>query len=337
MLGREITCPQCGAVHRVPQAAAVTAAAPNAAKPVTTWQPTVADGPAPGSIWEPRGAPEPATPKRRRHWKWLALLLVFLLPIAAVTTMVLLPLLEPGDPRGQVARRYVRAVQAGDWAEAGRLSVLTAHPRFEQMGDLQLGDERAPVRGKINGLAEFHARIAREYTYVPERKRFELKDPMGLGLGVLSNLEKAKKDVEQRLADQASKPGRRGSVDDQVLDDVIARYGAIGDLTNNLLSAQKLGPTYEDLLRQCDVPLTAEERLLAESFAADPEKWDRLLGRSFLTLPAGAEFMLQWSDVQLVTRAPGKSLTEPGQTVTLELLRFTIGIIDTRWRVWEVR
>ncbi|MBI3462559.1 MAG: hypothetical protein HY000_05785, partial [Planctomycetes bacterium] len=126
--------------------------------------------------------------------------------------------------------------------------------------------------------------------------------------------------------------------EDQMLDETIARFGAIAELAKNpggLLSSQNLAPTYEDLLNATDVPLSDVERSLAAHYAKSWAKWDRLLTRSFLTLPGGGEFELQQAEIKAVIRTEGQSYSEPGRTLTIRLVRFSMETIDTGWRVWS--
>jgi hypothetical protein len=275
-------------------------------------------------------------------WKWLLLVLVLLVPVGVVGVLILLPYLQHKDPRELVAERYLAAVQRDDWETANRLSVVKAHPRLvgvERVGQAERGERL--VAGKFQGLAVFHARIKDEYTYNADIARFTPKNALGPALGALSALEQAKKKAEEKLAENAADPGRsRKSPEDQLLDDTIARMGAFGDLADNLnlgglLSSQKLGPTYDDLLKQTDVPLSDAERTLATHYARDPAKWDRLLGRAFLDLPDIGEFRLQEVEIVCTIRTEGQSLGEPGRPITLRLVRFTMGSIDTGWRVWQ--
>lgn len=332
--GGTVECPNCGATLRVPDTASVAAVRTSTAPTVAAWkpaEPAAATGP---TVFQSRES-EPTADRPRRSWRWLLLALVFLLPLGVVATLIFFPLLGTRDPRAVVVRRYIKSVLAADWAEANRLSVLTAHPRFDDASDVVVDSEFPTLRGRVAGLAEFHNRIQKQYRYVADRKRFEPKDMTGVGLDVLGGIEKAAKDLEKQLTENASQPRSGRNAEDALLDDVIARYKVITNLPGNPLSAEGLGPTYADLLAKSDVALSAEERMLAVSFGEEPDKWERLLGQSVLSIPAGAEFELQQADVRIVTRRPGQSQAEPGQTIALRLVRFRIGIIDTHWKVWE--
>jgi hypothetical protein len=291
--------------------------------------------------WQPQESGDTPVAQRRRggRWKWVLLVLVLLAPVGVVGTLFVLPMLRPKDPREQIAQRYLDAIRRADWAEANRLSVLTAHPRLVRVENVALiGRESIPIRGKFLGLAEFHTRIDQKYRFNPDRGRFDLKDTTGTGIELLGQVEKLKEKVEEKVAANAAASSKRSkNPEDQMLDDVLARYGAIADLAKNptgLLSTQNLAPTYKDLLDQTDVPLSDVERSLGMHYATDWSKWDRLLGRSFLTLPGGGEFELQEVELQAVIRTEGQSYGEPGRPLKLRLLRFTMGTIDTGWRVW---
>ena len=47
------------------------------------------------------------------------------------------------------------------------------------------------------------------------------------------------------------------------------------------------------------------------------------------------EFELQEVEIVATIRTSGQSLGEPGRPIKLRLVRFTMGSIDTGWRVWQ--
>jgi hypothetical protein len=370
--GHAVRCPTCGKSLVVPEAAAVvvspsagdpepvrfvttdaTEATPQAAAPrnrpavqptslkpaaqPTSFTPAVAE---PDTLWQARAVRTTAERSGGGWFKWVLLALVLLTPIAVVATLVLLPHLLPKDPRELVAQRYLDAVRREDFAEANRLSVLTTHPRLthvERIG--REVREVPPVAGKFQTLTEFHTGILQRYRFNPEKGRFELRDAFSGGMEVLSQLEQAEQRIREKEAADAADPARRKkSPDELMLDDVISRYAAIGELAKgagSLLSSKGLGPTYKDLLDKTDLPLSDAERSLAAHYAADPAKWDRLLGRPFWELPGGGDFQLHEVQIQSTIRTEGQSFGEPGRQITLRLVRFTMGTIDTGWRVWQ--
>jgi hypothetical protein len=339
--GRMVRCPKCRKTLRVPEG--VPAGGDPRAVTFQTEdepEPVVAEPP---SRWQPHNAESSNRPRQRSGaWKWLLLVLVLLVPIGAVGVLVAIPYFTPKDPREIVAQRYLDAVRRGDLAEAGRLSVIvTDHPRnitrVDRIGAPAL-DPR-PVRGKFLPLRQFHSEITQRYTYNETRGRFEPKDPLGFALEALSKVEGIQRKADEQSAAREGSTKKYANPEEKVLDDVIGRYSAFGELAKgagSMLSSENLGPTYEDLLKQSTITMTDSERALAESFAKDPAKWKRLLGdRSFLDLPDLGEFELY--DVQLVAsiRTEGQSLGEPGRTIRLRLVRFVMGSIDTGWRVWQ--
>ena len=362
--GRMVRCPKCRKTLRVPETTPGSAGEESAdfvtVDPSEESAPTVARATAPATpartavksaapaavadtTWQSRPAAGDAATKRRGGaWKWLLLVLLFLIPAGVVGTLVILPYFQPKDPREVVAQRYLDALRRDDLAEAGRLSVIVAeHPRnitgVEQVG-LAAGDPRA-IRGKFFGLRQFHNEINQQYTWNAERGRFMPKDEVGLGLNALSAVEGIKKKAEEQKAANAADPARqKKSPEERDLDDVIGAYGAFGEIAKQaggLLSSGTLGPTYTDLLKKTKVTLTDAERSLAEHFARDPAKWQRLLGRDFLDLPDLGEFELQEVEIVATIRTSGQSLGEPGRPIKLRLVRFTMGSIDTGWRVWQ--
>ncbi|GEM_PF-5090812 len=354
MLGRAVKCPKCAKGVRVPETVlvgtddaepvvAVPRPEPVLASPTTPVEPSAGTASTDAvATWQPHARADREAAGGAGWWKWLLMLLVLLVPVGVVGTLVVWPMLQPKDPREVIARQYLDAIRREDWATANRLSVLTAHPRLTGVERVALSERQFPVlRGKFLGLAEFHARIDKQYRWNPDRGRFEPKDELGLGLGVLSELEKAKKKVEaEAAAANAESKRKHKNPEDQLLDSVIARYSAIGDLAQNaggLLSSQKLGPTYEDLLAGTDVQLSDAERQLALHYKDNAAKWDQLLQRSFLTLPGNMDFEFYEVEIQATIRTEGLSFGDPGRPLTLRLIRFVMGSIDTGWRVWEAK
>ena len=368
--GKMVRCPKCRKAMRVPETAPVGGgeeavafvtddpaeeAATVPARPITLSAParaTVKSTPAAAPVtaadttWQSRPGDRDARATRRGGaWKWLLLILLFLIPAGVVGTLAILPYFQPKDPREVVAQRYLDALRRDDLAEAGRLSVIVAeHPRnitgVEQVG-LSGGDPRT-LRGKFIGLRQFHNEINQQYTWNAERGRFQPKDELGLGLNLLSELEGVKKSAEEQRAANATDPARqKKSPEERDIDDLLGAsgaYGAIGEIAKKaaggLLSSATLGPTYGDLLKKTKVTFTDAERSLAEHYARDPAKWQRLLGREFLDLPDLGEFELQEVEIVATIRTSGQSLGEPGRPIKLRLVRFTMGSIDTGWRVW---
>jgi hypothetical protein len=365
--GNMVRCPKCRKALRVPEtapagggeevvafvtddqaaeSATVPARASTSSSPVRatvkSTHAAVAIAPA-DTTWQSRPA-ERETPAARRGgaWKWLLLILLFLIPASVVGTLVILPYFQPKDPREVVAQRYLDALRRDDLAEAGRLSVIVAeHPRnitgVEQVG-LAAGDPRA-IRGKFFGLRRFHDEINQQYTWNAERGRFMPKDELGLGLNALSAVEGIKKKAQEQAAANAADPARQKKTpEERDLDDVIGSLGAFSEIAKQaggFLSTGTLGPTYTDLLKKTTVTLTDAERSLAEHYARDPAKWQRLLGREFLDLPDLGEFELQEAEIVATIRTAGQSLGEPGRPIKLRLVRFSMGSIDTGWRVWQ--
>lgn len=362
--GRMVRCPKCRKTLRVPETAPagageesaefVTAdpseeSTPAVARATTSASParTAVKSSPPAAVadttWQSRPAAGDAPTKRRGGaWKWLLLVLLFLIPAGVVGTLVILPYFQPKDPREVVAQRYLDALRRDDIAEAGRLSVIVAeHPRnitgVEQVG-LAAGDPRS-LRGKFFGLRQFHNEINQQYTWNAERGRFMPKDELGLGLNALSAVEGIKKKAEEQAAANAADPTQqKKSPEERDIDNMLGTLGAFGEIAKQaggLLSSGTLGPTYTDLLKKTKVTLTDSERSLAEHYARDPAKWQRLLGREFLDLPDLGEFELQEVEIVATIRTSGQSLGEPGRPIKLRLVRFTMGSIDTGWRVWQ--
>lgn len=350
--GRMVRCPKCRKTLRVPDTAAVARERAEASANFVTEDPAEQPKePAPDATWQSHSAKPVASEKSRGGaWRWLLLVLVLLVPAGVVGVLIILPYLRPKelvqpvagqrrDPRELLAERYLAAVAKQDFAEANRLTVQTTHPRLAAVERVALSNQPLPgVRGKFQGLRQFHTQIEQQYTYNAERGRFEPKDELGAGLNALSQPEQAKKKAEEQLeANKADPTRQKKSIEERDLDDAIAAFGAVGDIAKSvggMLSSQKLGPTYEDLLKTTDIPLTDAERALAQHYVRDPARWQRLLGRLFLELPDLGEFELQEVEIQGTIRTEGQSLGEPGRPIKLRLVRFTLGSIDTGWRVW---
>ncbi len=347
MLGRAVKCPKCAKGVRVPETLLVGSGDEAQAASSPRFAPAEPSPPSPASdpvaTWQPHARADDREGARDGSWwKWLLMLLVLLAPVGVVGTLIVLPMLRPKDPREVIARQYLDAIRREDWVTANRLSVLTAHPRLSGIERVALSERQFPVlRGKFLGLAEFHARIDKQYRWNAARGRFEPKDELGLGLGVLSELEKAKKKVQEQAATAAAESKRKHkNPEDQLLDSVLAQYGAIAELAQNpggLLSSQKLGPTYEDLLNSTDVQLSDVERQLALHYKDNAARWDQLLQRPFLTLPGNMDFEFYEVEIQATIRTEGQSFGDPGRPLTLRLVRFVMGSIDTGWRIWDAK
>ena len=324
---------------------------PNAASnatgsPAATGEPagiTPAGNAVESSAWLPhrsesdRRAEPPRTRARR-----LALIMLLLVPFLIVGTLLLLPMLQPKDPRELVAANYLSAVAKEDWAAANRLSVLAVHPRISGYERVWLRDrQQVPITGPFQAIAQWHASVLAKYSFDAQSGRFRIKDTLALGLDVLGQLEQAKERVEKAEQQRKrSRQGRRAGPEEELLDEVLARYKVIADLADGaagLLSTTNIAPSYADLLQQCQFPLSDAERHLAALYAREPQKWDRLLGRSFLTLPASEQFQLQQAELVAIVYRPGQSYGGPGQRVILHMIRFRMGTIDTGWKVWSVQ
>ena len=346
--GRMVRCPKCRKTLRVPETVPAGAADSDlGAVAFVTEEPVESPPPiAAATSWQSRDeVPSKAAGKERRGgaWKWFLLALVLLVPAGVVGYLIILPYFQPKDPREVVARRYLDAVRRGDLNEAARLSVIVSeHPRnitgVEQV--VLTAQNPRSVRGKFQGLRLFHDEIDQQYTYNSDRGRFEPKDELGLGLGVLGKLEEVKKKAADGAAAREADPARqKKSPEDRDIDDLLGTLGAFSDLAGKgggLLSTPSLGPTYEDLIKKTKVQLSDAEKALAQHYSRDPAKWKRLLGdRSFLELPDLGEFDLQEVEIVATIRTEGQSLGEPGRPIKLRLVRFSMGSIDTGWRVWQ--
>lgn len=353
--GQIVRCPKCRKTLRVPQSSSATEQEPiefQTEDEPEVVAPAVATAPAPvaeppaaesSSRWQPHERPKPERVREGTGvLRWILLILLVIVPIGAVGVLVALPYFRTKDPREVVAEQYLDAVRRKDFAEAGRLSVLVSeHPRnITRVEHIANADADArPLRGSFAGLRQFHTEILQKYTYNESRGRFEPNDPLGVGLDALSNLEQLKKKAEEKTKTTDAPPKRYLNPEDKLLDDVIGTYSAIGELAKGaggLLSSGSLGPKYEDLLNQTSVPLSDAERQLAALYARDPSKWKRLLDdRPFLDLPDLGEFELYDIEMVATIRTEGQSLGEPGRPIRLRLIRFTLGSIDTGWRVWK--
>ena len=294
------------------------------------------------TTWQPHASLGDEHRVKHRGLGWLiaVLLVPILVPTGVVGTLLAISVLSPKDARENVAEQYLDAIAQGDWPTANRLSVMTMHPRVRSVHQVSLEERDTSLpRGTFVGLAEFHARIHQKYTFNSQRGRFELKDIFGTGLDVLAAVEQVKKKVEEQAWVRQTNPSmRRVTSEESLLDDVLNRYGAIAELVTSsgaFLSSQDLGPTYGDLLSQTEMPLSDAERALAHHYMRAPEKWDRLLGRSFLTLPGDLPFELHEVQITAVVYAVDQSYGASRRQLTLQMVRFVTGSIDTGWRVWS--
>jgi hypothetical protein len=96
------------------------------------------------------------------------------------------------------------------------------------------------------------------------------------------------------------------------------------------------GQSYDDLLAHTNVSLTDVERQLAKRYGQDQAKWDRLIGQSFLSLSEATEFKLYEACIGAGIGGEAEHSGQPAKTISVHMVRFVVGNIDTGWRVWQV-
>jgi hypothetical protein len=292
-------------------------------------------------VWVPHQPEEaPSRPARspRRGRKVLTALAI-LIPVLATVALVVIPPLLPKDDRAEVVGKYLKAVQEGRLDEADRLAVIDEHPRIDAHDEVVVNDQDGQrLAGRFDGLSRLHRKMDEDYDWHSHRGRFFKTDRIGTGLEVLDQLTDAKKQLDESGAyDKLYQIGETGAKGDEGFDAMLQIFGSVGNLATHggPVSRDVMSPSYETLMDRLNPDLTDEEKALAKAFAFEPMKWDKLLGRDFVSLKGGGQFELEESTA--TTRVYGKeSFGDEGRVMILRLVRFRLGTIDTGWRVWSV-
>ena len=340
MRGRKSQCPRCSRVFRI---------APAEPEPVPQVDPEegydVAGLPETPDVADPVWVPHEreaasskrvASPGRKRMF---VTLLAILVPVLAGVALVVVPPLLPKEDRADVVRKYLNALQEGRLDEADLLAVFDDHLRIDAHDQVFVDNQSEQhLSGRFDGLSRLHRRMDEDYDWHSHRARFFKSDRVGTGLEVLDQLTDAKKMLDESGAyDKLYQIGEIGQRGDEGFDALLQIYGAVGSLATEggPVSRDTLSPGYEELRNRLGPDLTPEEATLAQRFALEPKKWDKLLGRDFVSLKGGGNFDLE--EATVTTRAYGEvSPGEGGRVLNLNLIRFRLGQIDTGWKIWSV-
>lgn len=285
-----------------------------------------------GSAWVPARAID----RRRPSWgRRLLLLLLVAVPILVVAGLVVIPPLLPKDPRAVVIEQYLEAVRTGEEEKAAELGVLDEPPLTASVGRIvereDVGDAYA---GAYEPIAQFHRDIGQKYT---PRGDVYLKEDMTGTLAKMLNLRKEAAVKGEAIA----KKIERGRPEDlfDAAEGLAEGYSGIFDAilgpVDSPAKAEPIVLTYEDLVAEHAKDLGAEQRLLLDDFAANRDKWERLLGRDPRELNAKGEFRVDDTVWETRVWLPGQSSGEPPKTVRFTLRRFRVDLIDTGWKVWS--
>lgn len=340
MRGRKSKCPRCGRVFRIPppEPEPVPAAEVDEGYAVEE----AVDSPDPeGPVWVPHETGDAsAKPSAKPRWRRRILtLLAILVPVLAAVALVVVPPLIPKDDREVVVQKYLKAVQEGRLDDADRLAVISDHPRIAAHDDVFIDETQTEhLAGRFDGLSRLHRKMDEAYDWHSNRGRFFKTDQIGTGLEVLDQLTDAKKKLEESGAyDKLYQIGDPGASGDEGFDAMMQIFGSVGNLATNggPVSRENLSPHYDELMDKLKPDLTQEEKALAKRFALEPMKWDRLLGRDFVSLQGGGQFSLD--EAMVTARAYGEvSPGVGGRVLNLRLVRFHLGQIDTGWKIWSI-
>lgn len=312
----KVACPKCGA-RQEPSPASAPAARPEA------------------SVFVPA---EPAA--GGRGGRRLALAGLAVLALGAVGLVVAWPALVrwwrpvPPDPVESVATAYLKALVDGDSDAAGRIGAIDLPPAIRSYRGVRRERPRdTRLRGSFAPITAFHARVNETYAYDPATGRFTPRNPLGAAAETLDALHEAKAKAEQDALAEKIKSGNP----DDVFDAAEGLAKTFDSLAKNVLSPQKLIPSYKQLVDGAKPPLPPAERELVLDYVANRETWDHLLKRPFPTLKADGPFVLERAVVTTsVVDALGSS-GDPPTTLDLTLTRFRLEGIDTGWRVTSAR
>jgi hypothetical protein len=302
--------------------APTTATAPGAAEPAQS-------AAAAGSVFVPSTS---ALERGSRRWRWLVLLLLASLAVAAVGVIVAWPRLRPRPPDAveRVADEYLQALARGDSEAARRLSTIEDAPGIRSARSLRHQKDRdRRLKGSFAPIAALHRRIAKEFVYDPEAGRFTPKNALGIAGETLDALHSAKEDAEKS---GLYKKMQSGNPDD--LFAAADEYGKVfSKLAEGALSPKRLLPTYKMLIDESKPPLPDDAKALAGEVAGSMPQWEALLKRPFHTLKADGPFIYERAEVTATVTDRLASLGDPPSRMRLQLVRFRLEGIDTGWKV----
>jgi hypothetical protein len=324
--GQTVTCPKCGARHRLPRADQNEA-------------PTAEPVPEPAKSAEASSVFVPSETSRvrssRRRWV-LLLSLLTLMVLGGVAALVLWPRVKPRklDAVERVAENYLSALTSGDVAAQHRLSTIEEPPAIQSFEKLQRDRTRGgTIKGSFAPIAQLHKKIDSEFAYDPAIGRFTPKHPLGAAAETLDAVHAAKEKAEKSGIYQ-----KMASGDPDDIFDAAENFGKVfTQLAEGALAPKKLLPTYKMLVDEAKPPIPPTEKELALAVADDPKTWDALLKRPFHTLKPDGPFIFERAAVNAQIRDSLGSLADPTTTLRLSLVRFRLEGIDTGWRVTSAR
>lgn len=321
--------------------------------------------------WQPQRTVRVASSGRR---KWMLMLLLAFIVLTVTSALVVIPVLLPKDPREQVLREYLTALSLGDLARAAKFGVLDDPPALRSFIDsVWLEAEEESFEGSFKPIADFHAKISEKYQPAGEvflRKDMtgtlakvinaadairqttaQPGDPLENTLAGIEMLQEALGEKAPQLEETPTKPGESPTKRSQSirpprdeLDRAVAfaeRYvGALQSIQGVVSggpSQSAASVTYEQLVDTWRPELDAGQAQLLNQFRQNRTKWNKALGREFLQIREEGPFRMLRSRWEAKVWLTGQSSAEKPKTVKATLLRFQLGLIDTGWKVWEIR
>jgi len=315
-------CPECGNKARVPAIQNSSEARDNV------------EG---VSVFVPSSKPE-AKPEAGLSWgKYLAIGLCLLLLGVVLSSWPWLKSklwnAEPKDPVERVAASYLNALIHDDEQAAKQLGAIEDPPAIRSFGQLaRIKDRDQTVRGKFGPIAKLNKRIDTKFSFDPKIGRFTPKNPLGAAGETLDALHEAKEKAENsNVFGKMASPDPNEALN--AIDDLKDLGAIFNKLADGALSPKRILPTYPMLVNEAKPPLSDTEKKLALDYGENPEVWDVILKRPFLTIRADGPYILERAEVEASVQDKLASLGDPPSRLRLKLIRFRLEGIDTGWKV----
>jgi hypothetical protein len=276
-------------------------------------------------------APDETTDLPARRWPWFALGFLAVAALGAVVVMVAWPRLNPRklDPVERVADSYLKALSGEEPETASRFGVVEEPPAIRSVSAFQRDRTHdRTIKGSFAPLGKLHKQIAADFDHDAPSGRFTPKNALGPAAELLDAGKKAKEDAEKS---GLYKKMESGNPDD--LFDAAEEYGKVLEKLGDILTTEKILPTYQMLIESAKPPLPKDAKELATEAADTMPIWNALLKRSFLTLKADGPFIFERARVNAMAADRLASLGDPPSRIRLELVRFRLEGIDTGWKV----
>lgn len=336
--GKRAKCPRCGLKIAIPAlvhsgpTAANSDAEPEEVQVVDETQPV--DSQTPADDWKPKQTVDFRKSTWRRKLVWA---LVLLLPVLVVVGLVVAPTLWPKDPKQIVLENYLAAVREGKFKEAEQFGVLDDNraPIVKSLGRANFAEaEEKDTAGSFKEIAEFHQHIAGKYK--AEGEVFLANDITGKLAGTINLRDKI---LEEQQKAKTSPKKYRDELDAAVdfAENYAKNVNALADMFIGGPQHKSVAVTYEQLLKEWGGELNPNQRYLLDSYRQNRAQWQKLLGRDFQSIGDEGEFTLQESSWETSLWLSNQSYSEPPKKVRVTLVRFSVGLIDSGWKVWEIK